>query len=62
MDNTKKDYFELTRQEHEAIAQRGVEKAIARMHAAGVSTVEIVDEKQYLRHPNGELTLIPEAV
>lgn len=58
MDNTKKSYFDLTPDEHEAIAQQGVKKAIAEMHAAGVATVEVIDGKRYLWHPDGSLTEI----
>lgn len=58
MNNTKKSYFDLTPDEHEALAQRGVQEAIAEMHAAGVATVEVIDGKRYLRHPDGSLTEI----
>lgn len=62
MDNKntlKKSFSDLTRFEREAIAQRAVQQAISRMHAKGISTVE-VDEtgKRYLHHPNGTLTPI----
>lgn len=58
MDNTRKDYFDLIPDEHEALAQQGVKEAIAEMHAAGVATVEVIDGKRYLRHPDGSLTEI----
>ncbi len=58
MDNTKKSYFDLTPEEHEAIAQKAVREAIADMHAAGIATVEVIDGKRYLRHPDGSLTEI----
>lgn len=55
----KKSYFELTREEHEKIAQDAVQKAIEKMHSQGVATVEVdKDGKQYLRHPDGSLTPI----
>ncbi len=58
MDNTKKSYFDLTPEEHEAMAQEAVRKAIADMHSAGVATVEVIDGKCHLRHPDGSLTEI----
>ncbi len=56
--NQKKSYFDLTREEHEAIAQEAVQKAIEKMHAQGVASVEVVDGKRYLHHPDGSLTPI----
>lgn len=55
----KNSYFNLTREEHEKIAQSAVQKAIEKMHSQGVATVEVdKDGKQHLRHPDGSLTPI----
>lgn len=55
----KNNYFKLTRDEHEKIAQTAVQKAIEKMHSHGVASVEVdKDGKQYLRHPDGSLTAI----
>lgn len=56
--NQQKNYFELTGEEHEAIAQEAVQKAVEKMHSQGVASVEVVDGKRYLHHPNGSLTPI----
>jgi DNA-binding transcriptional regulator YhcF (GntR family) len=56
--NQKKSYFDLTREEKETIAKEAVENAITKMHAQGVASVEVIDGKQYLRHPDGSLTPI----
>jgi crotonobetainyl-CoA:carnitine CoA-transferase CaiB-like acyl-CoA transferase len=54
-----KNYFELTSQEHEALAQQAVRDAIARMHKRGIPTVEVDNNGQlHHRHPDGTLTPI----
>lgn len=53
-----KSYFDLTREEKETLAKEAVENAVSRMHAQGVASVDVIDGKQYLHHPNGELTPI----
>ncbi len=54
-----KNYFELTPQEHEALAQQAVRDAIARMHKRGIPTVEVDNNGQlHHRHPDGTLTPI----
>ena len=54
-----KDYFELTPQEHEALAQQAVRDAIARMHKGEILTVEVDNDGQlHHRHPDGTLTPI----
>lgn len=56
--NQQKDYFELSGEEHEAKAQQAVKDAIAKMHSKGVATVDFIDGRQYLHHPDGRLTPI----
>jgi len=50
VDNTRKDYFDLIPDEHEALAQQGVKEAIAEMHAAGVATVEVTALPSVMRY------------
>ena len=48
---------DLTRTEREAIAQKGIERAIKRMHSSGVATLEVhFDGSRYLHYPDGKRT------
>lgn len=53
-----KSYFELTREEKEALAKEAAQNAVSKMHAQGVASVHVIDGKQYLHHPDGKVTQI----
>lgn len=53
-----KPFWDMTVKERDALAQKAVDDAKERMHQNEVAFVEVVDGRQYLRHPNGNLTPI----
>lgn len=49
-------FWDMTVEQRDALAQEAVDKAKERMHRNGVAFVEVIDGKNYLRHPDGSIT------
>lgn len=57
-DKPSKPFWDMNKQEMDALAQKAVDEAKERMHRNGVAYVETIDGKNHLRHPDGSLTPI----